>query len=247
MVDLRSPSDEQSAEAIVPATGAFDDPASGLTTVLPKHDRRLATLALLPNVRRDAPRSHSFVAVGEVVSLVETKMLGPAWPTRCTEHPGIERGREHPLVVHVGSTQHRGQRKADDTRILNLSTSERALTAMLRGDLAGLRSLCVEWLSVPESHDYGIIVAILRENRRNVGLPNRVASNTTRRHHGADARPSVARRCGLLWRTARWSGDAPRRAGDTRCDRAAGPAGDTRSRYSSATCSRCSTTISRAA
>lgn len=42
---------------------------------------------------------------------------------------------------------------ADDTRVLNLSTSERALTALLRGNLARLRSLCIEWLSDPESSD----------------------------------------------------------------------------------------------
>lgn len=94
------PSDQQRAKAIVPAVGAFDDPAPRPTVDAP--DER--GLALLPNMRRDAPRADGGVAVAKRIALIQAAVLGSAHAAPRLEHDGIERPGERPFVVEIRAT-----------------------------------------------------------------------------------------------------------------------------------------------
>lgn len=111
ILGLAFPANEERAETIVPAAGPLDDPASGFALVhWPEHQGWLAPFPFPSNVGHDPPCTHRYVAVREVVTLIEAEVLGPARSTRRSEHHGIERGREHPLVVHIRSAHEGGER-----------------------------------------------------------------------------------------------------------------------------------------
>jgi len=91
------PPDEQRTEAVVPAIGALDHPAPRLPADA-SEERRLAAMA---NVRRDPARADTGLAIGIVVGLVETAVLGAPRPAPRFEHDRIERRGERPLVVDI--------------------------------------------------------------------------------------------------------------------------------------------------
>ena len=102
------PADAKSAEVVVPAIRAFDDPATRATANAAEQ-RRLATTT---DVRTDSPSTNFALGVGVVVALVETEVARTSYPASGVQRNRIERGRGHPLVVNVGARQRDGDRDA---------------------------------------------------------------------------------------------------------------------------------------
>ena len=67
---------EQSAKAVVPAIGSFDDPAAGLSANA-AHERRLSAAS---NVRDHATIADLALGVRVVVAFVETEIRRATWP-----------------------------------------------------------------------------------------------------------------------------------------------------------------------
>lgn len=70
------------------------------------------SLSLAPDVRHDAALADGGLAVAEIIAPVQTQVPGPARATRGTQHHGVERRRQQPLVVHVRRAQRRRERDA---------------------------------------------------------------------------------------------------------------------------------------
>ena len=73
---LSLPTYSQAAKVVVPAVGAFDDPASRFATNA-TNKRRLAPAA---NVRLHTALTCLLLAIVVVVALVQADVLGPPWP-----------------------------------------------------------------------------------------------------------------------------------------------------------------------
>lgn len=108
------PADAQCAKVVVPAVGAFDDPAS--STAVVGTDRYFtfreelgsdSILAYAPptQVWLDSATTDFVLGVRPVVSLVEAEILGTAWSTRGSERNCIESRFHAPLVVRIGPAQ----------------------------------------------------------------------------------------------------------------------------------------------
>lgn len=97
---------EQRAEAIVPAVGALDDPAARLASGA-TDQRRLAAPSY---VRSHAAIPNLFLGVGVVVTLVEAQVLRHQRTSSPAEDDRVERRAGHPLVVDVGSGHLDGER-----------------------------------------------------------------------------------------------------------------------------------------
>lgn len=99
VVAFALPSDEQTAEAVVPGVGALHDPASWFA-IDTAHQRRLSATA---DVRSDSASTHRGLRVGIIVALVQAQMLRTTRATRRTNDDTIEHLADHPLVVNVGA------------------------------------------------------------------------------------------------------------------------------------------------
>jgi hypothetical protein len=98
------PADAESAKVVVPAVGAFDDPATrsaGLAAPL--------LLASSTKVQADAATRDLARGVVVVVSFVEAEIPRASRAARCMEGNSVECLRGDPLVVDVGA----GQRDSD--------------------------------------------------------------------------------------------------------------------------------------
>jgi hypothetical protein len=102
------PSDQQRAESVVPAVGAFDDPSPRLSA----YAANQWSFATPANMETDAARTDDLLDVLVVVAFVEAEILRPAWSTRRPHSDGVERLGDHPFVVHVGARDGRGERDA---------------------------------------------------------------------------------------------------------------------------------------
>lgn len=102
------PANQQTAEAIVPAVRALDHPSLRLALGSP-NERRFPFLA---NVWRDPACPHGGITVAKRVALVQAAMRRAPYAAATLQHHRIERRRERPFVVQVGSAQHDGQRNA---------------------------------------------------------------------------------------------------------------------------------------
>jgi len=102
------PPDEQRPKPIMPTVRALHDPASRLAVHSPEQRR----LALLADVRRDPPRSHRRVAIAEGIAFVEAAVLGAPHAASTSEHHGIERRSQRPLVMQIRPAQNDRERDA---------------------------------------------------------------------------------------------------------------------------------------
>jgi hypothetical protein len=94
------PANAESAEVVVPAVGAFDDPATRPTSLTASRFLTAPT-----KVEPNAAASDGARRVVVVVAFVEAKIT---WPTRTPRRPerhGVERFAGQPLVVDVGASQ----------------------------------------------------------------------------------------------------------------------------------------------
>ena len=101
----RLPSNSEGAEIVVPAVGAFHDPAARPTT--PTAERILPTAT---NVRSDPASSDLLFAIRVVVALVEADVARATRPTRRAQRYCVEGLRNHPLVVDVRTGKRNCQR-----------------------------------------------------------------------------------------------------------------------------------------
>ena len=106
------PAHQQTTEAVVPAVGAFDDPAPRFALGAPNERLFAAT----SDVRNDPAFANSGFDVGVVISLVQTEVLRASRATRCPQWNSIEHLSHHPLVVHVRTCDQRGDRHAPTIR-----------------------------------------------------------------------------------------------------------------------------------
>ena len=103
---------EQSAKAVVPAIGSFDDPAAGLSANA-AHERRLSAAS---NVRDHATIADLALGVRVVVAFVEAEILRATWPAWRAKHDSVEHRSGHPLVVDVRRGDLDGDRDAAPVR-----------------------------------------------------------------------------------------------------------------------------------
>jgi hypothetical protein len=98
------PANAEGAEVVVPAIGAFDDPATGPTFLA-------ASLFLTAATKMEPNTAASDGACGVVVvvAFVEAKIARPTRTPRRPERNGVERFAGEPLVVDVRA----GQRDCD--------------------------------------------------------------------------------------------------------------------------------------
>ena len=94
---LSLPAHEETAIAVVPTVGAFDDPAPGLAADAP--DQRL--LAATADVRNDSPLSRFGFGLAVVVALVEAEVARATDAAPGAKRHRVERLGHHPLVVDV--------------------------------------------------------------------------------------------------------------------------------------------------
>ena len=106
------PSNQQSAEAVVPCVGALHYPAPGLAV----HAAKQGLLAAPSDVRRDPARTHGGLCVSVVVPLVQAEMLRSSRPARCPQNHSIKDPGDEPLVVNVRAGDLGGQRDASAVR-----------------------------------------------------------------------------------------------------------------------------------
>lgn len=90
----------------MPAVRPFDDPASWLLAANGPGERRLSAPS---NVGPHAARSGLLLGLLVVVALVETDVLGPAWPSRAVNIHSVERLADHVHVVNVGAGESNGE------------------------------------------------------------------------------------------------------------------------------------------
>src|SRR6266850_5940509 len=102
VLGLAFPTHQQSTEAIVPAVGAFDDPASRLAPHAPEQ-RRLSASA---DVRDDAPLANGRFGIEVIVALVQAQMPEATRATRSAQDDGVEHVGHQPFVVDVGPGDH---------------------------------------------------------------------------------------------------------------------------------------------
>ena len=102
------PTNEQSAEAVVPRVGALHHPAARLSL----HAAEQGLLAAAPDVGLDAASPHGGLGVLVVVPLVEAEVLRSPWAARCAHDHRVERLGDEPLVVDVGAGDLGRQRNA---------------------------------------------------------------------------------------------------------------------------------------
>lgn len=103
---------EQTAEAVVPAVGSFDDPAARLSANA-AHEWRFSPAS---NVRDHATIADLALGVRVVEALVEAEIRRATWPTWRAKHDGVERRPGHPLVVDVRGGDLDGDRDAAPVR-----------------------------------------------------------------------------------------------------------------------------------
>ena len=101
------PADAQSAEVVVPAVGALNNPAARLLAADWTRESRLAPAA---DVGPDPASPRLLFWLGVVVPLVEADVLGTARPSRCPERNRVEGLADHVLVVDVGPGERHRQR-----------------------------------------------------------------------------------------------------------------------------------------
>ena len=106
------PADEQSSKPIVPAVGAFDDPASRPTADTADQ----GFLSAPTNVGSDSSLAHCGFRIGVVVALVQAQIVWPPRTARCLQDDSVERSGHHPLVVDVGAGDHHRQRDTTTIR-----------------------------------------------------------------------------------------------------------------------------------
>jgi hypothetical protein len=100
--------DEQASEAVVPAVGPLNDPASRLA--LGASDERL--FAATTDVRSHVAIPDLLLGVAVVVPLVQAQVVGTTRTSRAAEDDCVERGAGHPLVVNVRRRQFDADRNA---------------------------------------------------------------------------------------------------------------------------------------
>lgn len=97
VLGLSLPAHEETAISVVPAVGAFDDPAPGLAA--DASDQRL--LAAAADVRDDSALTRFGLGLTVVVALVEAEVVRTTDAAPGAKRHGIERLGHHPLVVDV--------------------------------------------------------------------------------------------------------------------------------------------------
>lgn len=103
------PPDQQPAKTVVPAVGPLDDPPPRLASHASDHRNFPST----SDVRRDAAAADRLLAVGVVVSLVETQVSRTERRSeQATKDYSVEDLGNEPLVVHVRSGDRNRQRHA---------------------------------------------------------------------------------------------------------------------------------------
>lgn len=102
------PADQQGSVSVVPAVGAFDDPATGLPVDASEEWRFTAT----PDVGDDSSAHNSPLDVPVVVALIETAVARPLSPPRRVLRGIVQRRDRHPHVVPVRSAQREPQRNS---------------------------------------------------------------------------------------------------------------------------------------
>lgn len=105
------PANTKSAEVVVPAVGALNDPASGLASCA-ANERGLAPS---PDMRPHASLARLVLGVGVVIAFVEAKVLGAPRAARTADSDSVERGADHPFVVDVGARE--GDREWNSTTV----------------------------------------------------------------------------------------------------------------------------------
>ena len=141
VLSLSLPSNEERAESVVPASGAFHYPSPRLAS----HTAQERLLALLSDVRCDPTRPDDLFAVTEVVALIETHMLGTTRAAWRSQHDCIEGCGEHPLVVHIGTAQ--GRCEGNTTSVSQDVTLKPAFRSALR-PVRGVRACLIPPLAL---------------------------------------------------------------------------------------------------